>query len=112
MDISSTKLDEKQLFVSLLSAVLVSVASTLIMILLFALVIRFFNVKDSWIFPINQVIKCISLLFGVMIILQKVRSDEKDYEYPFAPYLVIGTLVSMFFGTTILNSYMALLMSL
>lgn len=47
-----------------------------------------------------------------MLILQKVRSDEKDYEYPFAPYLVIGTLVSMFFGTTIINSYMSLLMSL
>ena len=75
MDISSTKLDKKQLFVSLLSAVLVAVASTLIMILLFALVIRFFNVKDSWIFPINQVIKCISLLFGVMIILQKNNSN-------------------------------------
>lgn len=45
----------------------------------------------------------------VMVILQKVRSDEKDYEYPFAPYLVIGSLISMFFGTTIINFYISLL---
>lgn len=70
----SVKSDKKQLFVSLLSAVLVSVASTLIMILLFALIIRYFNVSDNFIFPINQVIKCVSLLLGIMIMLQKNNS--------------------------------------
>lgn len=74
MDLVNTKSDKKQLFVSLLSAVLVSVASTLIMILLFALIIRFFNVSDGLIFPVNQFIKCLSLLFGIIIMLQKNNS--------------------------------------
>ena len=44
-----------------------------------------------------------------MIVMQKVRKDEKDHEYPFAPYLVIGSLISLFFGTTIINFYSNLL---
>lgn len=70
MNLDTAKKDKFQLFVSLLSSVLVSVASTLIMILLFALLIRFFNISDAWIFPVNQIIKVLSILFGVIIILK------------------------------------------
>lgn len=45
----------------------------------------------------------------IMLILQKVRSDEKDHEYPFAPYLVAGSLISLFFGDFIINSYLSLI---
>ena len=70
MNLDTAKKDKFQLFVLLLSSVLVSVASTLIMILLFALLIRFFNISDAWIFPVNQIIKVVSILFGVIIILK------------------------------------------
>lgn len=75
MVLSGNKVNKKQLFVSLLSAVLVSVASTLIMILLFALLIRFFNINDIWIFPVNQIIKAISIMFGVIIMLKQNHSQ-------------------------------------
>ena len=41
--------DKKSSFVSIFSGILVAIASTLIMILLFALGIRFFNINDNWI---------------------------------------------------------------
>lgn len=66
--------DRKQLFISLFSGVLVSVATTLILILLFAVIIRFFNLSESWIFPVNQVIKCISLFIGISVMLKKIKS--------------------------------------
>ena len=75
MVLSDNKVNKKQLFVSLLSSVLVSVATTLIMILLFAVVIRFFDINDNWIFPVNQIIKVLSLLFGIMIMLKQNNSQ-------------------------------------
>ena len=63
--------NKKQTFLSIFSGVLLSVASTLIMILLFALVLRYCNISDSWIFPVNQVIKIISVFLGVIVALKK-----------------------------------------
>lgn len=62
--------DKKQFWVSLFSGVLLAISSTLIMILLFALLIRFFNISESAIFPINQVIKIISVFLGVFVVLK------------------------------------------
>jgi len=45
---------------------LISVSLSLIMILLFALFINFFNVSEKVILPINQVIKIISIFVGSM----------------------------------------------
>lgn len=68
---------KKSLLLSILNGTVVAVAVTLILILLFALIIRFFNVKDSWIFPINQVIKVISLFVGTMAGLKNFK--EKGF---------------------------------
>lgn len=57
---------KNNLFISILKGAIVSLAVSLVLILIFALVIRFFSVSDSLIFPINQVIKIISLFVGVM----------------------------------------------
>ena len=46
----------------------------------------------------------------IMVVLQKTRKDDKDHEYPFAPYLVAGTMISMFFGTQIIDFYLGLLL--
>ena len=63
--------NKKYGLISILSATLIAISITLVLILLFAVVIRFFNVSDSLIFPINQVIKIISLIFGAIILLKK-----------------------------------------
>ena len=44
----------------------------------------------------------------ILTVAQKVRKDDKDHEYPFAPYLVIGAVISMFFGTQLINFYLSL----
>lgn len=69
--------NKKSSFVGVLKGALVAVSTTLILILLFALIVRFFNVSDKWIFPINQVIKVISLILGVIVILKSSR--EKGF---------------------------------
>jgi putative membrane protein (TIGR04086 family) len=58
----------ENIIVSIIKGAVVSVAVTLVLILAFALIIRFFNVNDNIIFPVNQVIKVVSLFVGVMIL--------------------------------------------
>ena len=69
--------DKKQVIVSIFSGTLLAIASTLIMILLFALFIRFFNISDGAIFPVNQVIKVVSLFLGIIIVLKK--NNQKGF---------------------------------
>lgn len=44
----------------------------------------------------------------VLLILQKING-KKDKEYPFAPFLVLGCLVGLFFGNAIVAQYVSLL---
>ena len=60
---------------NLLKGTLAAVSTTLILILLFALLIRFFDISDSWIFPVNQVIKVISLFVGI---ISTIKLDSKN----------------------------------
>ena len=93
--------DKKQMIISLFSGVLLSIASTLIMILLFALLIRFFNIPDSFIFPINQVIKVISLFLGMLIFLKKVNNNGllKGLLLGFSYYLLSTIVFSILQGS-------------
>lgn len=75
---SSIKSDEKKnLILSVLSGTIVAISITLILILIFALLIRFFNISDIWIFPVNQIIKVISMFVGAVVFLKKHR--EKGF---------------------------------
>lgn len=75
---SSIKSDEKKnLILSVLSGTIVAISITLILILIFALLIRFLNISDNWIFPVNQVIKVISMFVGAVVFLKKHR--EKGF---------------------------------
>lgn len=64
-------------FLNILKGTLVSVSFSLIFILIFALIIRFFDIPDGWIFPVNQAIKLISLFIGITITLKENR--EKGF---------------------------------
>lgn len=56
---------------SVVSGTVVAICLTLVFILLFALLIRFFNIPDGVIFPVNQVIKVVSMFIGAVIFLKK-----------------------------------------
>lgn len=45
----------------------------------------------------------------VLVIARRVRDDEKYHEYPFGPFLVLGMLVGMMFGDSIIQAYLGLL---
>ena len=45
----------------------------------------------------------------ILVIIQaKNKSEEKQKEYPFAPFLAFGILVAAFVGEIVVNSYLAL----
>lgn len=83
MNLEGTK--NKNTFLNYLKGALVALSTTLILILLFAVLVRFLNISDSWIFPINQVIKVISLTLGLSLML-------KDKEKGFVKGLILGII--------------------
>ncbi len=68
------KIASKNYWVQILKGSLTAVSVALFAIFIFALVIRFASVPDFLIKPINQVIKVLSILFGVVIALKSDNS--------------------------------------
>ena len=56
---------------NVLKGSLLAVSVSLVLILVFALLIKFLNIPDSAIQPVNQTIKIISILLGVVVALKK-----------------------------------------
>ncbi len=72
MEATETK---KESFLSpVIKGMLVAVSISLVAILLFALIIRFTGIKDSWIMPINQVIKIVSIFFGCLVATKRTKT--------------------------------------
>lgn len=45
----------------------------------------------------------------VLLIIRKVQNDEQGKEYPFAPFIVVGMLISMFIGSNVIQWYLNIL---
>ena len=45
----------------------------------------------------------------ILLILRKKHGDEKDHEYPFAPYICAGVTVALLFGRQIISFYTSLI---
>ncbi len=59
------KNSNKSTGLQVLKGSITAVSITLVLILLFALLLRFTNISDKVIMPVNQVIKVVSIFFGV-----------------------------------------------
>ena len=59
----------------IIKGVSVALAISLVAILLFAFLLRWTNISDSLIAPVNQVIKCVSIFLGVLFGLKKVKKN-------------------------------------
>lgn len=69
-----TKLKEKfssPVLTNVLKGSIIAVSISLILILLFAVLIKFLNIPDVAITPVNQIIKIISVFFGCFLSLKK-----------------------------------------
>lgn len=82
------------------SGIAVSISLTLILILLFALFIRFVGIDDKFIFPTNQVIKVISLFVGAFVVFKgnKEKGLIKGLILGFAYYLISYILFAILQG--------------
>lgn len=70
-DVSVEKTENPKLWLNILKGSLISLALSLVLILIFAFFIKYVAVPENAIKPINQVIKGISLLVGIFIALKK-----------------------------------------
>ena len=97
-------------FVVLLKGSLISLSMSLILVLIFAFLLRFIAISDSLIKPINQIIKCASILIGTFIALKKYRQMGLisglliGVIYTVISFLVFSILDGNFeFGKTLVN---------
>lgn len=70
---NSLSIDKKRNVSSIVKGSMIAISVSLVLILLFALLIRFTGLPDSAIMPVNQLIKVISLFFGIRIALKTNR---------------------------------------
>ena len=68
---SSIKIPKNAFVFSVAKGALVAVCVSLVLVLLFAFLLKFTNIPESTIKPVNQVIKGISILIGVFVGLRK-----------------------------------------
>ncbi len=84
---NSEKSASGNLFFCVLKGVIVGLCVALVGILIFAFVLRFTSISDKIIAPVNQVIKGISIFFGVFIGMKKHKNMG----------LLSGLLIGFFF---------------
>ena len=105
------KSDEKKGNVKpIIKGVLVALAISLVAILLFAFLLRWTNISDSIIAPVNQVIKGVSTFLGVFFGLKKVKQNGIingliiGFLYTIVAFLVFSLLDGAFcFDKSLLN---------
>jgi len=83
--------------VEVVKALAVSIACTLIFILIFALIISWANIPDAAIMPVNQVIKGVSLLIGSLFSFKTKKGGWKKglllgILYVVAAYLIFSLM--------------------
>ncbi len=74
-------------FVTILKGSLMALSFCLIAILIFAFALRIFTISDNAIRPVNQVIKILSIFFGTLFGLKKVKEMG----------LILGMLIGLLF---------------
>ena len=93
-----------------LKGVLIALCISLVTILLFAFLLRFTNISENLISPVNQVIKGISIFLGVLFGMKKVKENGIlnglliGFLFTVFAFLVFSLLDGQFvFDKTLLN---------
>ena len=93
-----------------LKGVLIALCISLVAILLFAFLLRFTNISENLISPVNQVIKGISIFLGVLFGMKKVKENGIlnglliGFLFTIVAFLVFSLLDGQFvFDKTLLN---------
>lgn len=93
-----------KVFIDLIVASLVSIIASLVLILFFALFIKWFNWGDSVITPANIVIKIISIAIGVLFVCRDGNKGVlKGASLGFVYIILCFSVFSILNGTMVLN---------
>ena len=94
--------NQNNLIMTLLKGAFVAVSFSLVLILVFALLIKYFNISESLILPINQGIKIVSIFMGIMTAFNRytTRGFVKGFLigviYTILAYLIFSILAKEF----------------
>lgn len=101
---------EGKILKPVLKGVLISLCVSLVAILFFAFLLRFTNISENLISPVNQVIKGVSIFLGVLFGMRKVKSNGIinglliGFLFTIFTFLVFSLLDGQFvFDKTLLN---------
>ena len=102
--------DKKGVVKPIIKGVAIALAVSLVAILLFAFLLRWTNISDAIISPVNQVIKGVSIFLGVLFGLRKVKQNGIvnglliGFFYTIVAFLVFSLLDGAFsFDRALLN---------
>lgn len=73
-------------FFDVVKAILISVLLSLVLVLLFAFIVKFTGINSNWIMPVNQIIKILSVFIGCLL----------GIKYP-VKGVIKGILIGLFF---------------
>lgn len=101
---------EDKILKPVLKGVLISLCVSLVAILFFAFLLRFTNISENLISPVNQVIKGVSIFLGVLFGMRRVKSNGIinglliGFLFTIFAFLVFSLLDGQFvFDKTLLN---------
>ena len=107
---NTLKIADQRNSISVAKGVMVAVCISLVLVLLFAFLLKFTNIPESTIKPVNQVIKGLSILIGVFVGLKRkkelglVSGLLIGLIYTIAAFLVFSCLGGVFaFDLTLLT---------
>ena len=107
---NSIEINSKTKILSIIKGAFWGVAFSLICILIFALIIKFTSISEKAIFPINQIIKILSILFACFIVGKKVKKGGlfvglfTGILYTIVAFVIFSILDGSFsFGLSVLN---------
>lgn len=92
--------EKKGFWTSIIKGSIYSLSFTLILILLFALLIRFINIPDGFITPVNQAIKVLCIFLGCFISLKKTNKGFIKGMFIGLFFSILSFLIFSFIGGT------------
>ena len=88
---------------SIFRGAFIAVSISLMLILAFALIIKFLNINENWIMPINQIIKIVSIFIGTLFALNNGNKNKGFFKgfaigiiYTILAYSVFSILAGEF----------------
>lgn len=106
MEDIKSRFSNKTLGVVILGSIY-AIVTTLVLVLIFALLIMLINIPDGFIMPINQLIKIISIFVGTLVLRGKEKGLTKGFIIGFI-YSLLALIIFSFLSSSLSFSWSTL----